>query len=135
MCQLIGNKFGEPVVTGFARSYGQQIRYEYTHPRSSSRTSENENQNEEPLKHTQVQRVEWLKPVMFTAGVGLLDDQHCSKGAPEPGMLVCKIGGPAYRIGKFGTVVPIGQCTVAGKFSIFSIIKLTVGRMIFYCLY
>lgn len=46
------------------------------------------------------QRVEWLKPVMFTAGVGLLDDRYCVKGEPEPGMLVCKIGGPAYRIGE-----------------------------------
>ncbi len=41
--------------------------------------------------------MEWLKPVMFTAGVGLLDDRHAKKFAPETGMVVCKIGGPAYR--------------------------------------
>lgn len=45
-------------------------------------------------------RVEWLKPVMFTAGVGWLDDTHTAKGAPQAGMLVCKMGGPAYRIGE-----------------------------------
>ena len=46
-------------------------------------------------------RSEWLKPVMFTAGVGLLEDAHVHKLPPEPGMIVCKVGGPAYRIGEW----------------------------------
>jgi phosphoribosylformylglycinamidine synthase len=46
-------------------------------------------------------RVEWLKPIMFTAGVGWLDDQQVRKVPPVEGMLVCKMGGPAYRIGKY----------------------------------
>lgn len=71
-----GNKYGEPVVAGFARSFGQRL-----HDTS---------------------RVEWLKPIMFTAGMGLLDDRHAAKGRPEPGMVVCKVGGPAYRIGMGG---------------------------------
>ena len=37
---------------------------------------------------------------MFTAGVGYLEDCHKFKSSPEIGLLVCKIGGPAYRIGK-----------------------------------
>jgi phosphoribosylformylglycinamidine synthase len=37
-----------------------------------------------------------------TPGVGWLDDRHTAKGAPEAGMVVCKIGGPAYRIGMGG---------------------------------
>jgi hypothetical protein len=45
-------------------------------------------------------RVEWLKPIMFTAGVGWLEDQQVHKLPPAEGMLVCKMGGPAYRIGK-----------------------------------
>ncbi|NIN35930.1 MAG: hypothetical protein GTO60_12900, partial [Gammaproteobacteria bacterium] len=36
---------------------------------------------------------------MFTGGIGQMDARHIEKGAPEKGMLVVKIGGPAYRIG------------------------------------
>jgi len=36
---------------------------------------------------------------MFSAGIGQLDGRHTTKDVPEPGMLVVKIGGPAYRIG------------------------------------
>lgn len=71
-----GNKYGEPVVTGFTRSFGQRL------PNG--------------------QRVEWIKPIMFTAGVGMLDSRHSTKGSPEPGYIVCKVGGPAYRIGLGG---------------------------------
>ncbi|HDH05786.1 MAG TPA: phosphoribosylformylglycinamidine synthase, partial [Nitrospirae bacterium] len=45
------------------------------------------------------ERYEWIKPIMFTAGVGQMDARHIEKGRPEKGMLVVKIGGPAYRIG------------------------------------
>jgi len=36
---------------------------------------------------------------MFTGGVGQMDSTHRKKGAPEKGMAVIKLGGPAYRIG------------------------------------
>ncbi len=68
-----GNKFGEPVIQGFTRSFG--------------------------LRTPDGQRWEWVKPIMFTGGVGQIDDRHTEKGEPEVGMLVVKIGGPAYRIG------------------------------------
>jgi len=68
-----GNKFGEPVVHGFARSFGQRL--------------------------SNGERVEWVKPIMFSAGVGLMDAGHAAKGDPEKGMLVVKVGGPCYRIG------------------------------------
>jgi phosphoribosylformylglycinamidine synthase len=68
-----GNKFGEPVIQGFTRSFGMRL------------------QNGE--------RYEWIKPIMFTGGVGQMDARHIEKGKPEKGMLVVKIGGPAYRIG------------------------------------
>ena len=51
------------------------------------------------MSHVPIARV---KPVMFTAGVGWLDGRHTVKGTPESGMVVCKIGGPAYRIGMGG---------------------------------
>ena len=68
-----GNKFGEPVIQGFTRSFGARL--------------------------LNGERYEWIKPIMFTAGVGQMDARHIEKGRPEKGMLVVKIGGPAYRIG------------------------------------
>jgi hypothetical protein len=57
LCGVIicsGNKFGEPVVAGFARAFGQRL------PNG--------------------ERVEFIKPIMFTAGVGWLDSRHTKKG-------------------------------------------------------
>jgi len=68
-----GNKFGEPVIQGYTRSFGMRL--------------------------PEGERYEWLKPIMFTAGIGQMDAAHIKKGEPEEGMLVVKIGGPAYRIG------------------------------------
>jgi len=68
-----GNKYGEPVIHGFTRSFGQRL------PNG--------------------ERFEWVKPIMFSAGVGQLDGLHTEKGEPQRGMLVVKVGGPAYRIG------------------------------------
>uniref|UniRef100_A0A674HUL2 Phosphoribosylformylglycinamidine synthase n=2 Tax=root TaxID=1 RepID=A0A674HUL2_TAEGU len=71
-----GNKFGEPLLAGFARSFGQVL------PGG--------------------QRREWIKPIMFSGGIGALEDEHVRKEPPEPGMLVVKLGGPVYRIGVGG---------------------------------
>jgi phosphoribosylformylglycinamidine synthase len=68
-----GNKYGEPVIHGFTRSFGQRL--------------------------PSGERFEWVKPIMFSAGVGQLDGGHTVKGEPKKGMLVVKVGGPAYRIG------------------------------------
>nr|XP_027213308.1 phosphoribosylformylglycinamidine synthase-like isoform X1 [Penaeus vannamei]XP_027213309.1 phosphoribosylformylglycinamidine synthase-like isoform X1 [Penaeus vannamei]XP_027213310.1 phosphoribosylformylglycinamidine synthase-like isoform X1 [Penaeus vannamei] len=74
-----GNKFGEPVIAGFARSFGMQI--------GTGEESE---------------RREWIKPIMFSGGIGTLDDAMVSKHAPEKGHRVVKLGGPVYRIGVGG---------------------------------
>ncbi|MBE0425424.1 MAG: phosphoribosylformylglycinamidine synthase [Nitrospirae bacterium] len=71
-----GNKFGEPVIQGFTRSFGMRL--------------------------PDGERREWVKPIMFTGGVGQIDDRHIEKGEPQKGMFVVKIGGPAYRIGMGG---------------------------------
>jgi len=39
---------------------------------------------------------------MFTGGIGQMDHRHMEKGQPDKGMLVVKLGGPAYRIGVGG---------------------------------
>ncbi|MCU0303972.1 MAG: phosphoribosylformylglycinamidine synthase [Thermoanaerobaculales bacterium] len=71
-----GNKFGEPVIQGFTRSFG--------------------------LRLPSGERREWIKPIMFSGGIGAMDHRHVAKGSPEPGMWVVKLGGPAYRIGMGG---------------------------------
>lgn len=68
-----GNKFGEPVIAGFTRSFG--------------------------LRLNDGERYEWVKPIMFTGGIGQINDRHIEKEPPKKGMYVVKIGGPAYRIG------------------------------------
>ena len=45
------------------------------------------------------ERREWIKPIMFTAGIGMMDGRHVEKSIPSEGMLVVKVGGPCYRIG------------------------------------
>jgi phosphoribosylformylglycinamidine synthase len=71
-----GNKFGEPVIQGFTRSFG--------------------------LRLTGGERREWIKPIMFSGGIGQIDARHLGKEKPVEGMWVVKIGGPAYRIGMGG---------------------------------
>lgn len=72
-----GNKFGEPVIAGFARTYG--------------------------LRNMKSgQRREYIKPIMFSGGMGYMDHAHARKGDAEKGLIVVKIGGPAYRIGLGG---------------------------------
>ncbi|XP_029169717.1 phosphoribosylformylglycinamidine synthase [Nylanderia fulva] len=71
-----GNKFGEPVVSGFARSYG--------------------------ATNIAGERREWIKPIMFSGGLGTMDANLAKKVPAERGMEVIKIGGPVYRIGVGG---------------------------------
>jgi phosphoribosylformylglycinamidine synthase len=68
-----GNKFGEPLIQGFTRSFD--------------------------LRLPNGERWGFLKPIMFTGGIGQIDDRHTEKGAEEEGMYIVQIGGPAYRVG------------------------------------
>uniref|UniRef100_A0AC34F5M4 Formylglycinamide ribonucleotide amidotransferase n=1 Tax=Panagrolaimus sp. ES5 TaxID=591445 RepID=A0AC34F5M4_9BILA len=71
-----GNKFGEPVIAGFTRSFGMQL------PNSK--------------------RYEYVKPIMFSAGIGSIDSNSIKKAEAKKGQLVAKVGGPVYRIGVGG---------------------------------
>lgn len=71
-----GNKFGEPVISGFAVSYG--------------------------VTNANKEREEFVKPIMFSAGLGTMDSTQTEKFDPKRGNLLAKIGGPVYRIGVGG---------------------------------
>ena len=62
-----GNKIGEPIIHGFTRSFGM-------------RTGDNI-------------RREWLKPIMFTSGIGKMNSEYIKKYDPKEGYLVVKVGG------------------------------------------
>lgn len=74
-----GNKFGEPVIAGFARSFGLSV----GGPGCAARR-------------------EWIKPIMFSGGLGTLDATMVKKFPPQDGARVVKVGGPVYRIGVGG---------------------------------
>ncbi|HCR19366.1 MAG TPA: phosphoribosylformylglycinamidine synthase [Candidatus Latescibacteria bacterium] len=71
-----GNKFGEPLIQGYTRAFG--------------------------LRLPGGERREWIKPIMFSGGIGQIDATHTEKFHPEKDMYVVKLGGPAYRIGMGG---------------------------------
>ena len=83
-----GNKIGEPIIGGFTRSFGQEFEYD-------SNVYDRENS-------TKTEHIEWVKPIMFTAGIGSINHKHLYKKEPEVGMKVVRIGGPAYKIGLGG---------------------------------
>jgi phosphoribosylformylglycinamidine synthase len=74
-----GNKIGEPLIQGFTRSYRQ----DYIEAGKSS-------------------RIEWLKPIMFSGGIGKIYHDKVIKNKPEIKNLIVRLGGPAYRIGMGG---------------------------------
>ncbi|XP_017130543.1 phosphoribosylformylglycinamidine synthase [Drosophila elegans] len=73
-----GNKFGEPVISGFALSYGLNSAADASH------------------------RDEYIKPIMFSGGLGTMPASMREKLPPSRGQLLAKIGGPVYRIGVGG---------------------------------
>ncbi len=68
-----GNKFGEPLIQGFTRSFD--------------------------LRLDNGERWGFLKPIMFTGGIGQIDDLHIKKDTEQKGMIIVQVGGPAYRVG------------------------------------
>jgi len=71
-----GNKIGEPLILGFARSFDLWI--------------------------PGWERWGWLKKIMFTGGIGKARAEHIEKGKAEPGMKIVVVGGPGYKIGVGG---------------------------------
>lgn len=73
-----GNKIGEPLIMGFVRSFSGE--FVNCNDYSSN-------------------RIEWLKPIMFSGGIGRVLNNNTIKGKVKEGNIIVRIGGPAYRIG------------------------------------
>lgn len=73
-----GNNFGEPVIAGFTRSCRIVVPYKQPEPR------------------------EWVKCIMFSGGIGQVDDNNLRAQDIKEDQLIVKLGGPAYRIGMGG---------------------------------
>lgn len=69
------NEFGRPTLTGYFRSYEQEIAG---------------------------QRYGYHKPIMIAGGLGTIDSQHSHKTAFPAGSLLIQLGGPGMRIGMGG---------------------------------
>lgn len=68
-----GNKFGEPLINGFNRTFGQRLKKDIG----------------------EGERLEYIKPILFSGGVGSIDAAFVQKGIAEVGMEVVKVGGPS----------------------------------------
>ena len=80
-----GNKIGEPLILDLQEVTDKTMLCEYNNEIT---------QNEE--------RIEWIKPTMFSGGIGSIYKNHTTKKTPKPNMLIVRAGGPAYRIGLGG---------------------------------
>lgn len=69
------NEFGEPLIVGFCRSVGLLF---------------------------DGKLVEFIKPILFSGGLGRGRGSNLYKNEAELGMLIVRIGGPAYRVGVGG---------------------------------
>jgi len=74
-CSDYGNKIGEPVTSGFARSFYGNV---------------------------DETRVEYIKPILYSAGNGVLFNHNIKKNSGKMGNLIVRVGGPAYPIGMGG---------------------------------
>lgn len=96
-----GNKIGEPIILGFTRSFGETLTCREVVP-------ENEPKRDGGFQRFKVsgkvERKEWLKPIMFSAGIGYVNDEHLDKMCYE-NLAIVQVGGPAYRIGINGGAV------------------------------
>jgi hypothetical protein len=63
-----GNKFGEPVILGFVRSFGMNL-----------------------VRETGYWK-EWMKPIMFSGGLGSVDAEFLDKCSPQKGELSIAVG-------------------------------------------
>jgi phosphoribosylformylglycinamidine synthase len=85
-----GNKIGEPIIGGFTRSFGRTFKNLYIDKKNDYCEYKEE-------------RMEWIKPIMFSGGIGTILDINKDKYKPKHNYKIIKIGGDAYKIGMSGS--------------------------------
>lgn len=93
-----GNKIGEPIILGFTRSFGEDLKYKKVKP---IRNPMHQNTILSGNLIDVSERKEWLKPIMYSSGIGFVQEDHIEKQC-KPGMSIIRVGGPAYRVGVNG---------------------------------
>jgi phosphoribosylformylglycinamidine synthase len=78
-----GNKVGEPVIQGFTRSFGTTT--------------------------AAGKRIEWLKPIMFSGGIGKVFAKQAHKSPVNGEYMIARVGGPTYRLGINGGAASSGS--------------------------
>ena len=93
------NKVGEPVILGFMRSFGAELEYKevYVPPDEI-----NDHGFLLGKPKTVNPRIEWLKPIMFSGGIGTY--YHTGAKLVDVALNIVRVGGPAYRIGIGGGI-------------------------------
>ena len=89
-----GNKFGEPLIGGFTRSYGNRLDYKEIENSIGDWCNNSFNKSSDKSEH-----FEYIKPIMYSAGLGKITETNLYKESPFNQALILKMGGPAYRIG------------------------------------
>lgn len=112
-----GNKFGEPLIQGFCRAFGMDVQYELPDPDKSLLFHFLNN------NFIEKERIEWVKPIMFTGGIGMMLDSHKSKYNPSKSDLIIKLGGPAYKIGLGGGAASSREHNTKNKDQDFSAVQ------------
>ena len=89
-----------------------ELKYNYKNPlniliEASNGASDYGNKIGEPIiggftRSFSEKNIEWIKPVMFSAGIGSINRYNLKKKNPKENMYVVRIGGPAYKIGLGG---------------------------------
>ena len=89
-----GNKYGEPIIQGYTRIYGEifDIKTE----------GEIKRKNTIFKKKIQKEHYEYLKPIMFSAGISYVKTEHLYKEKSTPGLYIVRLGGKVYPIGVGG---------------------------------
>ena len=88
-----GNKFGEPIILGFTRTFEMSIEAVCIRKDIGHYLIKIDNKE---------QKIGYIKPIMFTAGIGQMVDTHKYKEPLEFGYLIVRVGGPVYKIGMGG---------------------------------
>lgn len=102
-----GNKYGEPLIQGYTRTYGATHTHKETHipiiqQTTSKRSLFKKSQATPPPPPPAKTHYEYIKPIMFSGGISYVLTQNLKKLPPKTDQYIVRLGGPVYPIGVGG---------------------------------